>query len=339
MSDQLQRENMDADGEFAAVAGNSEVAALWSYLRGIDADGGVKALHRRSAFRSVVAALLDWSCIVAAVVTVLAVRDWWAWVAAIIVVGNRQRALVVLVHDASHYTFHPSRRLNDLLAQQLLCLPMFISLAHYRALHVKHHRHLGQPRLDTDYLHSDEVLTRPWLRTYLAHFLDPSSVRSAAIGMLAKMKWRERLHVALWWVTILAALALCIGGVGAFTFCAIWFAARFTVYHATISFVIISDHVGLVPGSILSFTRNHPRGPMSWIMHPHGNGWHLTHHLLPALPFYSLHSAHKVLLGWPAYARGEHCASYFFGIDSVIRSWRRQTRMSRRHKGSALQCA
>ncbi len=32
------------------------------------------------------------------------------------------------------------------------------------------------------------------------------------------------------------------------------------------------------------------RGPARWLVHPRNNGYHLTHHLLPAVPYYRLPS-------------------------------------------------
>jgi fatty acid desaturase len=106
-----------------------------------------------------------------------------------------------------------------------------------------------------------------------------------------------------------------------------WIVARAFVHHLIISFVILSDHVGLYPGgSILSFARNHSvHGILRLLIHPHNNGYHLTHHLLPGIPFYGLAKAHKVILQWPPYAQAEHCQSYFFGNRSAIRSWCRES--------------
>ena len=70
---------------------------------------------------------------------------------------------------------------------------------------------------------------------------------------------------------------------------------------------------------------NHPRGPWSWLLHPHGNGMHLTHHLVPGVPHHALHAAHALLGNWLPYAQAEQCDGYFQGQRSVVASWRRNT--------------
>ena len=88
------------------------------------------------------------------------------------------------------------------------------------------------------------------------------------------------------------------------------------------------DHFGLRPGGILSFTRDMAvRGPARWLIHPRNNGYHLTHHLLPAVPYYHLPRAHALFRRLPAYrAHGTVCDAYFGGPAAVVRAWERESR-------------
>jgi fatty acid desaturase len=55
-------------------------------------------------------------------------------------------SLVLFMHEGAHYNLHPDKTLNDRLANVFVCILTGDEIKHYRALHWKHHLHLG----DTD---------------------------------------------------------------------------------------------------------------------------------------------------------------------------------------------
>jgi fatty acid desaturase len=64
------------------------------------------------------------------------------------------------------------------------------------------------------------------------------------------------------------------------------------------------------------------RGPWRWIIHPRNNGYHLTHHLLPAVPYYRLPEAHTLLCQLPMLEDRSHiCRAYFTTQTAVTTEW------------------
>ncbi|MFT4682486.1 MAG: fatty acid desaturase [Flavobacteriales bacterium] len=94
--------------------------------------------------------------------------DTWSWVAfafaivaiwpnvftvslSLIILGGKQLACAIIMHDTSHHAQFKSRRANEILGNVFGAYPMFVNLTDYRPYHLKHHTRTGQddyPDLD-----------------------------------------------------------------------------------------------------------------------------------------------------------------------------------------------
>ena len=302
-----------------------ELRGLRSQLNSNNLDAAISNLKRRSTIKSVFYIVLEFAIIAFSAYLVINVNYFFVPLS-IVLIGVRQRALVVLVHEGSHRNLFGNATLNDILTTLFCAIPMFISLDTYRKKHGEHHRFLGDPDKDSDYLHDPDLIKKGWIKVYFSELLNLESWLGNAFGYPLELKIFA--ISLLWWGFIIWAM-FCVFSLQQVTvFMALWFVSRATIYHAIISFVIISDHVGLVPGGVLGFARNHPAtGIIRRMIHPHYNGLHLAHHLLPTVPYHSLRKAHDILLTLPEYRCTEHCDSYFTGTRSVIGSWCKGTKI------------
>jgi fatty acid desaturase len=302
-----------------------DTARMWRYAREHGLAAEIKWLHQPAAWRSLAAAIGDWVAIFVAFAAVVA----WGWVAAsfaIVVIGNRQRALGNLLHDAAHGSFGCNRRNADRIAGWLLFRPMWNSLEIYRREHFAHHRLLGTTVYDVDLIHREADMGRPWPALLWQHVAKGQNWRASTLGHLLRATASERRSMLGWWGGLLLALAVLVTPIAAIEFAALWLLSRATVFHLITMFREISDHVGLRPGTLMGFSRNHTaRGVFSALFHPHNNGYHLVHHLNPGMPYYALPRAHALLLEWPEYAAATHCRGYFLGESALVRSWVRAT--------------
>lgn len=302
----------------------SEIADMWDFARRAGVARDLKALHHPKLSRSLFAAAGDWTLIALATAATLAF-GWAATPFSLLVIGNRQRALGNILHDASHRSFGGNRRRSAILANLLFCWPLWVSMAIYRDEHNRHHKFLGDPARDPDFIHDETRLSRGWFSVWLDQILSPRMILTSILSHLPRMEATSLGGVVCWWAAALTLIALASSADAALVFLALWVAARATAFHVITSFREISDHVGLLPGGLIGFSRNHPfSSVVGQIFHPHNNGYHLLHHLMPGLPYHAMPRAHALLLDWPPYATGEQCDAYFLGENSAVRSWVRR---------------
>ncbi|MDB5212556.1 MAG: fatty acid desaturase, partial [Myxococcaceae bacterium] len=66
--------------------------------------------------------------------------------AAVVVLGGRQLALAVMMHDAAHGSLFRTRFLNEVVADLVCARPIGADVARYRKHHLGHHAHTGTER-------------------------------------------------------------------------------------------------------------------------------------------------------------------------------------------------
>ncbi|WP_081466416.1 fatty acid desaturase [Collimonas fungivorans] len=288
-----------------------------------DSDLAYGELQRKNEMRVLLDIALDWLTILAMTYFVWRAGSY-AVPVAIIVVANRQRAMGNLLHDAGHRNLFNSDKANDLIATFLLAPALFNSLAIYRKLHSRHHAFLGDPLRDPDYITSITGEQSSWWLTYRKYIFSFGCWRGSVMGHLGipDLNLKRSAYIYFWWLSILAMAVIVMNIQFALTFFALWMIAKASMFHLVTTFREMCDHFGLEPGGIFSFTRDvSTLSPWRWIVHPRNNGYHLTHHLMPAVPYYRLHQTHEMLIKLPHYMeRSVRCSAYFYGKAAVIQS-------------------
>jgi fatty acid desaturase len=268
---------------------------------------------------------VDITAIVAAFLLVL--QAPWTSPLGLLVLGNRQRALGNILHDAAHRNLTRNRFLNDLVTRALIAPLLFLSLSHYRELHFRHHLDLGAKGTDPDLIPIPDEKARSWAAALAANALSLRAVLGSTFGHLVDraVPLGGRLYILAWWTVLVALLVSAAGAGPAAAMLALWLGARATVFHLITTFREMCDHHGLSPGGVFSFTRDiTAAGPLSLLFHPRNNAYHLTHHLLPAIPYYRLPEAQRVFAELSEYQeRARVCQAYFAGSGPAVASWQR----------------
>ena len=148
------------------------------------------------------------------------VLAWWPqpfeFVLFVVVAGFTQNALGILMHEGSHYFFHRNRKTNDILANVLVCLPIFNTVQSYRIQHFQHHRHSGE---ETDPYHElyggykasedvikglvADVLGLTAIRSFLKRFTGGTPPASDQVSwfIFALLCEQAAIGALLWWLT------------------------------------------------------------------------------------------------------------------------------------------
>lgn len=281
-------------------------------------------LLQPSVARSLLDIAFDWAVIALAALACTLISPWLCPLA-VVLIGNRQRSLGNILHDGSHYNLHRRREINNLIVRVLLAPLLFVGLDKYRSDHFQHHARLGDPACDPDLLTPRRGPGQAWLGHYADHVLDKRIWWASFAAHLGQrsVSWSTRLTIVAWWLALVTAIGVAGGAQLLGMFMLLWLLARATSFHLITTFREMCDHFGLQTRGTRSFTRDIlTAGPCAWLLHPRNNGLHLTHHLLPAVPYHRLRHAQRLLSRLPTYR--SHAAirsNYIFGRDAVVAGW------------------
>jgi len=294
-----------------------------------DLDRRVRALQRPSTVASLSAFVLDWAVIITLGalswevfrtigVSVLSVA---AYAVAVLINGSRQKGIENLMHEGTHFNLSPSRRLNDRLALLLggVWLAPGWTPESERKAHVGgHHENFGNPEMDAEFF--------TYQRIGLGRLPSISRARSLHLLVLAFMRttwWRihsdARGLTPLKVIVILAVWTLLALGGLAVPILLYWYLPYFVVYLPMRFLAEASEHMALGLGSEFATTRNKIGWFQRFVMHPHGDGYHLAHHMYPRIPHQHLARAHRLLMRDPIYRDQGHHAR------ALAASWRPPT--------------
>lgn len=305
-------------------------------IMGVEGDRGkfsmsrvddLKSLRSPCHFKSLTSIALDWLLI--AFACYLISFSYYLIPFTVLIIGNRQRAISNLSHDASHINLFKIKSINDFITNVFCALPMFETIEGYRKSHMKHHQFLGDAEKDPDslshlkYGYND---SNPWKGNayfnYLKLIFNKEALKSSFFGSIFSFERMDLLLVVTWWVIVGISIALLTSLSTSLIFIGTWFFSKLSSYHLIRIVAEFLDHSGLEQKSPMSFSRNLPhRGFLRFIFHPNCDTFHIVHHFYPKIPHYNLSSAHDILSLRHDYSFGHHCDSYFFGKHSAITCW------------------
>ena len=272
-----------------------------------------------------------------------------SWLISGIVIGGRQLALGILMHDCAHRSLFRTRALNDWVGAWLCAYPTWQDLSRYRPHHIRHHALSGTPRdpdlaLVSAYPTSGRSLLRKFHRdliglTFLRRvfgllLMDGGYIEYTVAGEIKPVpgaRSRGPLQVAgvflrnfgpvLLTNGILFAILSALGHPELYLLWAGAWAFAFSVFVRIRS---IAEHAGTETSPDPS---RHTRTTMAnWgarlTVAPHHVNFHLEHHLLMLVPQHNLPRLHRLLRerGYYERTRGYLARGYIEVLRAMIKA-------------------
>jgi fatty acid desaturase len=279
----------------------------------------IRALTRASDVAGAAAVLGSWAIIVA---TFAALARWphpAMFVGAVIVLGGRQLALAVMMHDAAHGSLFRTRFFNDVVTDLLCARVVGADVARYRKHHLKHHAHTGTERDPDLGLASAFPVSRASLARKLARDITGISGLRRLFGLvimdaeLIAYNVGGDVHPLPRRGFVFHARALVRNGSGAFLsnlllfgalaatghawLYAAWAVANLTTYGLFLRIRSIAEHACMDRTSDpLRNTRTTRANLLARLtVAPLNVSHHLEHHLLPTVPYFRLPTLGRTL--------------------------------------------
>ena len=105
----------------------------------------MRSLREKSDLKAFATLTWNWGLIAAAFAIAIVWTNPFTILLGILILGGRQLGLGIINHDCAHHAFFKNKAVDDFVGEWLVGAPMNISLAAYRAYHLKHHKYAGTP--------------------------------------------------------------------------------------------------------------------------------------------------------------------------------------------------
>lgn len=259
----------------------------------------IRAISDQPArFHNVIALGLDVSLIAGAIIFSQIIQTTLVYLLSVFLIGSRMRALMNLLHECSHNCLVINNKwLNDAFGQLFCALPILFTKNGYTESHMRHHLHFGDENKDPDMIRYRAVFGN--IAIHGAKTLDEIMCAILNIKKFAAYAYlnpiralissgpSETLPLIVFWAAI----------VGTFTYFSsidllflYWVVPYLTSFKIICYVAELAEHFGIYSKSNeIDRTRNmYVSRIAASLFWPHGDNYHLIHHLFPFVPGFHL---------------------------------------------------
>lgn len=215
----------------------------------------------------------------------------------LILISRQLRALENVIHFGSHYNLSTNKKLNDLLLDLFCAYPLIQNIKSYRNFHFKHHGRYGS-EVDPCYIRFKRFLTCEHKTFYTYTKFIFKNLPSYILEFYKELglKKLNLLIYVLYNIFIFFILSIFINIKFASFSLIIMCISLFTILPLIRSIAEYGEHNYKKSNELFSTTFNNLSLSDFLVFHPAGDGFHIVHHLYPAITWWNQKKAHNYLL-------------------------------------------
>jgi fatty acid desaturase len=276
----------------------------------------LSALSQVNPFTSACHILLEWTAIVLAATLCQHFWNPLLYVATVAFIGARQHALLILMHDGTHYRLFRNRRVNDWMTELLLAWPHLVTMRSYRENHLAHHNYVNTEK-DPDWLRKKDnpewhfpqspksllgIFVRDLVGIGGINLIGLASSFSSAARIPGKAFVRMR---SAFYVMVIGAL---IGAGCGKALILYWIIPFFTWLVLIMRIRSIAEHFAIKdkPGAYGQMRTTYAGLLARLFIAPKNVNYHIEHHFFPSVPFFRLPRLHALLMSNEEFALAAH---------------------------------
>lgn len=270
-------------------------------------------LHVISPRNAIKDTLIAWAVILVAWLGVALAPYWWVVLIASFAIGTRFYSLLIIAHDGLHRRLFDTIKANDLWNDIFVLGPIGTITRINRINHMRHHRELALPTDPDRFKYTREgrdtptnfllaLTCLPLLLTAVRNVLMPQEIiqgketgEDAFTKTLANYKVRDIIIICAWQAALIGGLTFLIGW---WAYPALWL---FPVVFALCCDIlrVFCEHSQLTRDSDADLSMRLVSYAPSFIERiifaPNNMNHHIAHHLWPAIPYYNLPNAERLI--------------------------------------------
>jgi fatty acid desaturase len=258
-------------------------------------------LRRIPNWRNAGAVLAVYAQTIGIVVLSVWLDNWFAWIAAFILMGRAFAQLAALMHEAAHRMLFRNKKLNDWVGRWLLGFPTFTPIDAYRRGHMAHHRDEFGPDEPDIPLYRGYPIAKDSFRRKLVRDATGRTGWKLFKSMLqgTRSQNEQIRHQA----QCIVGVQLVMIGIGIalghpFVYFILWLTPYLTIWRVINRLRSVAEHGGMHRSKDRRETTHSVKQhwPARFMLVPHHIGWHLAHHVDSGVPMANLPKLHKELV-------------------------------------------